>query len=199
VFPYFLATHLPMGMAGLFMASLTGSAMSMLASDLNCLAAVGVEDFYKVMRPQATDKRRLVIGKAIVAVFGTLAGATGILLAHAGGGALSMWFTVSAIASGGLAGMFLLAFLSSRANKQGLYAGIAACWMVTAWATLTMGEKRVLNLGVYNFTWHEYMIGALGHVTLFVVGYSVSLLFRGQPQSEATLWHWLKHRRARTV
>jgi SSS family solute:Na+ symporter len=198
VFPYFLATHLPMGMAGLFMASLTGSAMSMLASDLNSLASVGVEDFYKVLRPQATDLSRLRIGKLIVAVFGTLAGATGILLAHAGGSALSMWFTVSAIASGGLAGMFLLAFLSSRANKEGLYAGIAACWLFTAWATLTMGDKRLLDLGRFNFTWHEYTIGAIGHVTLFVVGYVVSLVVKGEVHSEATLWHWLRTRPRRT-
>ena len=195
VFPYFLATHLPMGMAGLFMASLTGSAMSLLASDLNSLAAVGVEDFYKVLRPDASDLMRLRVGKVIVAVFGTLAAGTGILLAHAGGSALSMWFTVSAIASGGLAGMFLLAFLSSRANKRGLYAGIAACWIFTAWATLTMGDKRLLDLGRFNFKWHEYMIGAIGHVTLFVVGYVVSLLFRGEGRSEATLWHWLRVRR----
>ena len=49
VFPYFLTMHLPVGMAGLFMASLMGAAMSGLASDLNCLAVVGVEDFYRAL------------------------------------------------------------------------------------------------------------------------------------------------------
>ena len=77
-----------------------------------------------------------------------------------------MWFTVSAIASGGLAGLFLLAFFTSRANRRGVYAGIAACWIVTAWATLTMGDKRILNLGRFNFGWHDYMIGVVGHVAL---------------------------------
>ena len=51
VFPYFLTMHLPVGMAGLFMASLMGAAMSGLASDLNCLAVVGVEDFYRALPP----------------------------------------------------------------------------------------------------------------------------------------------------
>ena len=73
VFPYFLATHLPIGMAGLFMASLTGAAMSMLASDLNSLAMVGVEDFYRLLRPGSTDRQRLRLGKLIVAIFGVLA------------------------------------------------------------------------------------------------------------------------------
>ena len=46
VFPYFLTTHIPAGLAGLFIAALMAAAMSGLASDLNCLAVVCVEDFY---------------------------------------------------------------------------------------------------------------------------------------------------------
>jgi SSS family solute:Na+ symporter len=34
-----------------------------------------------------------------------------------------------------------------------------------------------LNLGRFNFPWHDYMIGAIGHVVLMVVGYSVSRLW----------------------
>ena len=41
------ATHLPVGMAGLILASLVGAAMCALASDLNSLAVVGVEDVYR--------------------------------------------------------------------------------------------------------------------------------------------------------
>jgi SSS family solute:Na+ symporter len=201
VFPYFLSSHLPVGMAGLFMASITGAAMSMLASDLNSIAMVWVEDLYRLMRPQAADLSRLRVGKTVVVMFGVLAAFTAVLLAHAGGSALSMWFTVSAIASGGLAGLFLLAFFTSRANRRGVYAGIAACWIVTAWATLTMGDKRILNLGRFNFGWHDYMIGVVGHVALVVVGYTASLLFGTSVEDEAlsgkTVWHWLRQRKAR--
>ena len=41
--------------------------MSMLSSDLNCLSVVGVEDYYRKLRPQATDQQRLRMGKLIVA------------------------------------------------------------------------------------------------------------------------------------
>ncbi|MCX6633954.1 MAG: sodium:solute symporter [Acidobacteria bacterium] len=202
VFPYFLATHLPIGMAGLFMASLTGAAMSMLASDLNSLAVVGVEDFYRLLRPGSTDRQRLRLGKLIVAIFGVLAAGTAIVLAHTKGSALSMWFTVSAIASGGMAGLFLLAFLSRRANRKGVAAGIAACWIFTAWATLTLGSKRWVDLGPFNFPWHDYMIGACGHVILLTAGYLASLLMPdGSTVDErlknATLWRWLDECRLR--
>lgn len=202
VFPYFLSTHLPIGMAGLFMASLTGAAMSMLASDLNALAVVGVEDFYRLLRPGSTDQQRLRLGKVIVACFGVMAAGTALILAHMKGSALSMWFSVSAIVSGGLAGLFLLAFLSRRANRKGVYAGIVACWLFTVWAVLTMGEKRWIDMGNFNFPWHDYMVGATGHVILFTVGYLGSLLLPdGSTADErlqnATLWHWLHERRRR--
>ena len=47
VFPYFIRTHVPAGIAGLIVAALFGAAMATLSSDLNCLATVVVEDFYR--------------------------------------------------------------------------------------------------------------------------------------------------------
>jgi len=54
VFPHFLSTHLPPGLAGLVMAGLMGSAMCALSSDLNAFSSVGVEDIYRVLRPEST-------------------------------------------------------------------------------------------------------------------------------------------------
>lgn len=196
VFPYFLTTHVPQGMAGLFMASLMGAAMSGLASDLNALAVVGVEDFYRAFRASSTDRQRLSMGKTIVACAGVLCILIALVLAHSKGSALAMWFSVSAIASGGLAGLFLLAFFSTRANRQGVYAGILATVVFTGWATLTCGDKRVLDLGAWNFPWSDLMIGAVGHVVLFVFGYLGSLFFPGERSalSEMTFWKWLRAR-----
>jgi SSS family solute:Na+ symporter len=174
-FPYFLGAHLPAGLTGLFLAALSGSAMTMVASDLNSLAAVGVEDFYKPWRPRSTDAQRLRLAKALVAVGGIGAAFTAMLIARAQGNALSMWFAVSAIASGGLAGLFLLAVCCPKANSLAALAGIAASLAVTAWAVLTQGAKRFVDLGEYNFAWDNLMIGVVGHVTLFVVGFLVSL------------------------
>jgi Na+/proline symporter len=90
--------------------------MANLSSDFNSLPAVFVEDYYRVWRPQADDRRRLRAGKIVVAVCGSLCVAIAIVLAQSSGSALSLWYTVSAIVSGGLAGLFLLAFLIPRAS-----------------------------------------------------------------------------------
>jgi solute:Na+ symporter, SSS family len=194
VFPYFIRTHIPAGIAGLFIASLFGAAMATLSSDLNCLSVVVVEDFYAKLRPQATDQRRLWTAKCFVAVFGLLAVISAIQLGHSQGTALSLWYTVSAIVAGGVAGLFLLGFLSTRANQHGAYLGIIASLMFTTWATLTMNGGSIVNLGKYNFPLHDYMIGAVGHVVLLVVGYLTSLLFHsaGGNTEDLTLWGWLR-------
>jgi SSS family solute:Na+ symporter len=197
VFPYFLATQLPPGAAGIFLAALMAAAMSTLASDLNCISMVGVEDVYRRLRPQATDAMRLRMGKILVAVFGGLGMLMAEILAHGTGSALALWFNASAILSAGLAGLFLLAFLSSRVNARGIYTGIAACVLVTAWATLTSGNERWLDLKGFNYPWHELTIGATGHVVLAVTGYLASLLFGGKRDDSAvTLWSWWRARHA---
>ena len=130
------------GIAGLFIAALFGAAMATLSSDLNCLALVAVEDFYRKLSPGATDQRRLRVAKYCVAVCGVLTAVFAIRLAHSRETALSLWYTISAIVAGGLAGLFLLAFLTDRANRYGCYIGIFASLVFTTWATLTLGGER---------------------------------------------------------
>ncbi len=201
VFPHFLATHLPPGVGGVIMAALIGSSMCALASDLNSLSSVGVADLYPMLRPKANDQQRLRMGKYLVAGCGIACVATALLLAQTKGSALSMWFTVSAIASGGLAGLWALAFLTTRGSRRGVYFGIVVTLIFTIWASLTLPGKRVVNLGAWNFPWHDYMIGAIGHMLLFVFGYVGSLIWpdrdaAGERLRQITLWSWLRSQRA---
>jgi SSS family solute:Na+ symporter len=196
VFPFFLTTKIPAGLAGIFMAALFSAAMSTMSSDLNCLSAVGVEDYYRKLRPNSTDRQRLFVGKVIVAVCGVIAVGIGAFIARKGEGALALYYAATAIVSAGLAGMFLLAFFSRRANKQGLWIGIVTALVFTAWATLTGGKYQMLNLG-WNYTWPDVMIGVIAHVLVLVVGWSASWFFPADlnVKTEWTFWGWLKTRK----
>jgi SSS family solute:Na+ symporter len=101
----------------------------------------------------------------------------------------------------GLAGLFLLAFLSPRANKQGVYIGIAACLLFTTWATLTSGKEALVNLGRWNFKLHPVMIGVLAHLVLLIVGYTASRCFAApEPGTRAlTVWGWLERKELNSV
>lgn len=196
VFPYFLTTKIPAGLAGIFMAALFSAAMSTMSSDLNCLSAVGVEDYYRKLRPNATDKQQLFMGKIIVAVSGALAVGIGAFIARKGDSALALYYAATAIVSAGLAGMFLLAFFSRRANKQGLWMGIVTALIFTAWATLTGGKYKMLDLP-WNYAWPDVMIGVGAHIIVLTVGYGASWFFPADPnvKSEWTFWGWLEKRK----
>lgn len=185
VFPYFITTQLPPGLIGLILSALIAAAISSLDSDLNCLSAIGVDDYYVRLRPNSTDAERLRVGRILVVVTGIGAMLVATLYVYAGDeGVLSIVFLLYAIFSGGIAGMFLLGLFVKRANKQGLYIGIVACVLYTGYALLTSstigegeGQRLILDLGTWNYTQHKYMLGVYSHVVLFVVGWFASYLF----------------------
>ena len=197
VFPHFLVTHLQPGLGGLFIAALLGSAMAMLASDMNCLALIGVEDFYRFARPKSTDREQLRVGRLMVVLSGIAAAAFALRLAHTQGTALTLYYAITALVAGGLAGLFLLAFFFPRATRTGAIAGIVANLVFTVWATLSIDHKMG-HLSRFSFPWHEYMVGALGHVLLLVIGVIVSYLLPGHGPiaPDKTLRGWLAKTRS---
>ncbi len=201
VFPHFILTQIPVGLTGLIISALIAAAISSLDSDLNCLSAIGVEDYYVRFKPNSTDKQRLMFGRILVVLSGIAAMLVATLYILAGSeGVLGIVFALYAIFSGGIAGMFLLGLFSKRANKQGIYIGIAASVLFTAWAMLTStkfdigGQKQILlDLGNFNFTHHKYMLGVYSHVILFAVGYLASFFFPPKKIDEnLTYYGWRK-------
>jgi solute:Na+ symporter, SSS family len=186
-----MVSQMPAGVAGLFLAALFGAAMSMLASDLNCLGVIIVEDFYGHFAPRSNDRQRLRVGKVSVAVCGLLAIAVAIVLSATQGSALSLYYLATAVVAGGLAGLFLLAFLVRRAGRAAALIAIAANLMFTAWATLTMNGGHTWNLHAWNYSWHEFTIGAVGNSLMFVVGCFASLVVPADRVDGPTLWDWM--------
>lgn len=205
VFPYFIMTQMPVGLVGLIVAALFSAAMSSLDSDLNCLAAVVVEDYYRRFRKNASDVHCLRLGKMVVAICGIVSVGIACLYVRWGGEAiLGTLFALYAIFSGGIAGIFLLAFFTVRANRKGLTVGLAACVLFTAYAVLTSTKfdlggpqkQLLLDLGRFNFPHHKYMLGVYSHLVLLAVGYLASFFFKPDRDTrEMTFFGWLDQRR----
>ena len=201
VFPHFISTQLPLGVRGLIIAAIAAAAISSLDSDLNCLSAITVEDYVLRVKPDLTDKARLYIGRLVVVIAGL--GAIGIALLYinsSGGAVLETIFAFYAIFSAGIVGIFVLGLFSRRANKPGLYVGLAVCILFTAYAMLTSPQKMpdgskqaLLDLGAWNFTHSKYMLGVYSHIIVLVVGYLASFLFkRPLADEELTIYGWKK-------
>jgi solute:Na+ symporter, SSS family len=161
------------------------------AMGLSLLATI-TEDFFRFARPHATDGQRLMVARGIVVLGGCAAAALAVQLAHTRGTALSLYYDITAIVAGGLAGLFLLAFLFRRATRGGAIAGVLANLAFTLWATATLHHQAGWA-GPFRFPWQEYMVGAVGHVVLLAVGVLFSYLLPGcAPQApDKTLWGWL--------
>ena len=205
VFPYFIATELPVGITGLIIAALAAGAISSIDSDVNCISAIVVEDYYSRFRPHATDNQKLRVGRLSVLIIGILSIFIALLyVAWGGEGVLGTLFGLYAIVSAGIVGIFLLGLFSRRANWQGLYIGIAAAVLYTAYAVLTSskfetsnGEKALLlDLGELNFTHHKYMLGVYSHLIVLVVGYVASLFFKTPlADKELTIYGYLEEKK----
>jgi SSS family solute:Na+ symporter len=202
VFPYFIMTQLPTGVIGFIVAALISAAICSLSADLNSLAAVGIQDYYKKLRPNKTDQQYLRMSKTYVVVSGLISIGIGALYLMTGNeGVLGVIFTIYAIFSGGIVGIFLLGLFSARANRQGVNIGIITCILFTAWAFLTSTPvgikepKLLLDLGNFNFTHHKLMLGVYSHLVVIVVGYLASL-FYPKPELEPNLLYssWKKNR-----
>ena len=198
VFPYFISTQLPVGVVGLVLSALVAAALASLQSDLNCLSAIGVEDYFQRLKPNCTDKQRLTMGRIFVLVAGLIMITVAYLFVQRQGeGILGIVFGLYAIFSAGIVGIFLLGVLSRRANKQGLYIGIATCIVFTAYAVLTttkIGDHVMIDLGKFNFPHHKYMLGVYSHIIVFIVGYIASLFFKSEPADiHLTIYGYFKN------
>ena len=206
VFPYFIAHELPVGLRGLIVAALAAAAISSLDSDLNCISAIAVQDYYTRFKKNVSDRQQLRFGRWMVVASGL--GAVGVAclyISWGGEGVLGALFALYAIFSAGIVGIFMLGLFSRRANKQGLYIGIAAAVLFTAYAVLTSTKvdihgtgvkETLLDLGSWNFSHHKYMLGVYSHIIVLVVGYAASFLFKTPlADKELTIYGYLEERK----
>ena len=165
VMPRFVLNHLPLGMAGIFIAAVMAAAMSSIAAELNSLSTATVIDFYRRwFRPEASDAHYLAVSKVATGFWGLFA----CFVAVQAGSLGSLIEVVNRYGSffyGSILGVFLLAMIPrSRANGAfwGLIAGM------TAVGSVSFGAPSVA------FLW----LNVVGAVTVVVVGSAVSVVVR---------------------
>src|SRR5712671_5156520 len=63
IYPTFIVTHMPRGIAGLLIAAILAAAMSNLSAALNSLASTTMIDFYLRRKPETSDGKRLALSR----------------------------------------------------------------------------------------------------------------------------------------
>src|SRR6202008_3064882 len=123
ILPLFLVTQMPVGLAGLLLASIVAVAMSNASGSLNSLAASSVLDFAK-LRGRSTDPARFLrLSRGITLVWGLVLMAFGLVK---WGPLLEAGLTVASLPFGSLLGLFLLGTFDRGASARGALAGMIA-------------------------------------------------------------------------
>lgn len=182
VFPHFIVTCLPTGMVGLLIAALLAAAMSSIDTGLNCSATIILKDFYgRYIRRNPSEKEAMRVLRGATVLWGILGTLTAMVLigVHS---LLDAWWVLTGIFSGGMLGLFLLGFLSTRANNAGAITGVLVGLLIIAWMTVSPGEMWPENLKFLRSPIHANMITVFGTLSIFFVGYLVSR-FRSTPRN----------------
>jgi solute:Na+ symporter, SSS family len=160
ILPLFLVREMPVGLAGLLLASIVAVAMSNASGSLNSLAASSVLDFSTLHGQRADPARLLRLSRGMTLAWGLVLMAFGLVK---WGPLLETGLTVASLPFGSLLGLFLLGTLDRGAHARGALAG-----MIAGLAAILC----VFRFTSVAFTWYV-MIGAC---VTFVTGVVASRL-----------------------
>lgn len=169
IFPYFIATQMPVGLKGLILAAIIAAAMSTIDSALNCSATVLWIDFIKDrFVKNASEEKQMNILKIGTWLWGILGTVFALWMIQAKS-ALDVWWQISGIFGGGILGLFIIALLRIKLSfSQGLIA-IGISVVVIVWSTFARNISGSFNW--LNCTIDPILSGVLG--TGFLLIYAI--------------------------
>ena len=165
IIPRFVLDHLPIGLAGLFVAAVIAAAMNAISGELNSLSTTSVIDFYRRwVRAEASDSHFLLVSRVATGIWGVFACIVATYAANLG----ALIVVVNKYGSffyGSILGVFLLAMIP-WARGAGAFIGLIAGMLAVA--AVNRGAPSVA------FLWYN----VIGAVTVVIVGSVISLLTR---------------------
>lgn len=189
ILPYFVMHHLPAGIAGLVLAAVLAAAMSSLDSSLNAISTVSIVDIYRRHLVKDRDDRHYLLAARYFAIFASVLMIIGALvLAYSEIGTINHTsVALSAIFSGGLLGLYLLGFLTTRGDGRAVGAAIVCTIIWTAYMTLAKSDviPESLRLGI-----DSYYTGIIGHLVMFCIGYFGASFLPQRPRDLTNLSVW---------
>lgn len=168
VFPYFIINEMPVGLVGLLIASIFCAGMSTVATSVTSSGTIILTDFYSHLFPYSSDERKVIVLRIASVMIGVLG--IGVALCFLlVDNALDAWWALSSICSGGVLGMFLLAYLCPKAKKAhvvpGVIVGVASLILIALQTKLTdwwgLPTFVHINLSIVISTLLIFLIGFL--------------------------------------
>ncbi len=162
IYPTFIVSRMPHGIAGLLIAAILAAAMSNLSAALNSLSSSSMMDFYLRFRPTVSETGRLRLARLATVAWAVVLFGLAVVALHRVGRVVEVGLQIASIAYGALLGVFLLGVLTRRANQGGAMVG-----MICGFAM----ELYLWRWSSVAFTWWVF----IGTTVTFAIGYVASL------------------------
>jgi len=175
IFPHFIMTRLPVGIAGLLIAAIFAATMSTVSSSINSLSTAFTTDIYRKLVPEKSDKHFLMVAR----LSGILLGGLGVILALF----MVVWDILSlfdyfnyilGLLASGLGGLFIMGIFIPRIKGKAALAGFFCGFTIVLIISFTT------NI-------HFLLYGFIGMVNTVIFGYIASLIIPEHEKSTSGL------------
>lgn len=176
VFPQFIVSEMPSGLAGLLIAAIFAAAMSTLSSNINSSAAVITSDFFQTINPKGSHKFNLNVARWSGIVCGLLG--MGMALILATWNIASLWDqfnTFLGLLTSGLGALFILGIFFPRVGSKAAIVGVIG--------------GLIMLLFIKNNTSLSFLLyGFLGMVASILVSWLTSFLLPNKKEISRYTW-----------
>lgn len=153
IFPFFMMSQMPAGVAGLLIAAIFAATMSTIASNINSVATAFSVDFFQRFRPSVDSQHLLRVARYACMVCGMLG--VGIALLMCTWNILSLldyFNTILGLLTSGLCGLFVMGRffprIGGKAALAGFVIGTGVVFMVSAWTDVSFLLFSVIGITV---------------------------------------------------
>ena len=169
IYPTFVITRLPAGLAGLVVAGILAAAMSSHASDVNSLASASTHDFYAPLSGRQEPTHLLWVGRWLTLVWTAVLVGGAIAFRNQNTPVVQLALSIASITYGGLLGTYLLGGFWPRARQRDVIMAIVVSVLVMTPVVLGVPWRWLPGLA-----WPWYV--PLGTAVTMLVGVASSLV-----------------------
>lgn len=177
IFPFFMMSQMPAGVAGLLIAAIFAATMSTISSNISSVSTAFSVDFYRRFKVNVTDKQMLSVARLACMISGLLGVALALLMATWNILSLLDYFnTILGLLSSGIGGLFLIGIFFKQVNGRAALIGFL------------LGEAVVFWLNAYTDV-SFLLYGFIGMLVCVAVGVLLSIFpyFRSKREQRISI------------
>ncbi len=174
VFPDFITKFMPSGLSGLVVAAIFAAALS---SSLNSIAATAVNDLYKPLAKEKSDKHFLKVAGWLTVIIGIVQMAVALVVMKQQRSALDSALSIASLINGPILGVFLVGTFIKRANQTHALIGMLTSLALMSYLLyLEFAKRFAVAPDATPIAWTWYVL--IGSLTTLFVAWLASFIFQ---------------------